>query len=135
MQVSEDYSQIDIEATLLEGKIYTNMIRTLYPGSKMRVNVPRHNIVAGVRGTVFSLNLEDNYIHSVDHAVMLENKFFAKSLLLPGEIAPADNIFARLGRDMLDQVWEDAVALKNTAYEVVYNEKISSAWNKLTGKM
>lgn len=101
----------------------------------MTVKIPRHNVVAGVRGTVFSLNLEDNYIHSVDHAVMLENNFLAKSLLLPGEIAPADNIFARLGKDMLDQIWEDGVALKNATYEVLYNEKISSAWDKLAGKL
>ncbi len=31
MQVADDYSKIEIEATLLQGKIYTNMIRTLYP--------------------------------------------------------------------------------------------------------
>lgn len=98
MQVADDYSKIEIEATLMEGKIYTNMIRTLYPGSKMTVNVPRHNIVAGVRGTEFSLNLDKNYIHSIDHAVMLEKVgiFGKNSLLLPGEIAKADDIFARV---------------------------------------
>lgn len=46
MQVSADYSKIELEATLLDGKVYTDMIRTLYPGSKMSINIPKHNIIA-----------------------------------------------------------------------------------------
>ncbi len=93
----------------------------------MTVNVPKHNIVAGVRGTVFSLNLDQNYIHSIDHAVMLELRgiFTQNSLLLPGEIAQADNIFIRLGKDVLDTLWEDAMNLKNETYTMLYMEKVS----------
>ena len=131
MQVAEDYSKIELEATLMQGKIYTDMIRTLYPGSRMSVRVPEHNIVAGVRGTVFSLNLTGNYIHSIDHAVMLENNFFQSSLLLPGEIASASNIFEKLGREVLDQIWEDAMTLKNEAYKSVRADEMANAWKIL----
>lgn len=131
MQVSSDYSKIELEATLLEGKVYTDMIRTLYPGSRMSINIPSHNIIAGVRGTIFSLNLEDNYIYSVDHSVLLENKFKQQNLLLPGEIVSASNIFEKLGREVLDQIWEDSVALKNATYQAIHADKIASAWGKL----
>ncbi|GEM_PF-856074 len=135
MQVAEDYSKIELEATLMQGKIYTDMIRTLYPGSRMSVRVPEHNIVAGVRGTVFSLNLTENYIHSIDHAVMLENNFFQSSLLLPGEIASASNIFEKLGREVLDQIWEDAMTLKNEAYKSVRADEMGNAWKILAGNL
>lgn len=135
MQVAEDYSKIELEATLMQGKIYTDMIRTLYPGSRMSVRVPEHNIVAGVRGTVFSLNLTENYIHSIDHAVMLENNFFQSSLLLPGEIASASNIFEKLGREVLDQIWEDAMTLKNEAYKSVRADEMENAWKILAGNL
>ena len=135
MQVAEDYSKIELEATLMQGKMYTDMIRTLYPGSRMSVRVPEHNIVAGVRGTVFSLNLTENYIHSIDHAVMLENNFFQSSLLLPGEIASASNIFEKLGREVLDQIWEDAMTLKNEAYKSVRADEMENAWKILAGNL
>ena len=135
MQVAEDYSKIELEATLMQGKIYTDMIRTLYPGSRMSVRVPEHNIVAGVRGTVFSLNLTENYIHSIDHAVMLENNFFQSSLLLPGEIVSATNIFEKLGREVLDQIWEDAMTLKNEAYKSVRADEMENAWKILAGNL
>ena len=135
MQVAEDYSKIELEATLMQGKIYTDMIRTLYPGSRMSVRVPEYNIVAGVRGTVFSLNLTENYIHSIDHAVMLENNFFQSSLLLPGEIASASNIFEKLGREVLDQIWEDAMTLKNEAYKSVRADEMENAWKILAGNL
>ncbi|MBB1554566.1 FecR domain-containing protein [Candidatus Gracilibacteria bacterium] len=135
MQVAEDYSKIELEATLMQGKIYTDMIRTLYPGSRMSVRIPEHNIVAGVRGTVFSLNLTENYIHSIDHAVMLENNFFQSSLLLPGEIASVTNIFEKLGREVLDQIWEDAMMLKNEAYKSVRADEMGNAWKILAGNL
>lgn len=135
MQVAEDYSKIELEATLMQGKIYTDMIRTLYPGSRMSVRVPEHNIVAGVRGTVFSLNLTENYIHSIDHAVMLENNFFQSSLLLPGEIVSATNIFEKLGREVLDQIWEDAMTLKNETYKSVRADEMARAWEILAGNV
>ena len=135
MQVTEDYSKIELEATLMQGKIYTDMIRTLYPGSRMSVRIPEHNIVAGVRGTVFSLNLTENYIHSIDHAVMLENNFFQSSLLLPGEIASATNIFEKLGREVLDQLWEDAMTLKNETYKSVRADEMARAWEILAGNL
>lgn len=135
MQVAEDYSKIELEATLMQGKIYTDMIRTLYPGSRMSVRIPEHNIVAGVRGTVFSLNLTENYIHSIDHAVMLENNFFQSSLLLPGEIASATNIFEKLGREVLDQLWEDAMTLKNETYKSVRADEMARAWEILAGNL
>ena len=46
MKVAQDYSKIEIEASLVAGKIYSNITRTLYPGSYMTVNIPNEKIIA-----------------------------------------------------------------------------------------
>lgn len=135
MKVADDYSKIELEATLLEGKAHTNIIRTLYPGSYMNLRLPSKGVVAGVRGTVFSVNLEQNYIHSIDHIVALKNSLFQSVLLLPGEIASAGNIFEKLTRDVLDMAWEQANAVKDAAYKSAYIQEMTAAFEKIRGNL
>ncbi len=40
MEVSDDYSKIEIELALKEGKFWTNVVRTIYPGSYFRAKLP-----------------------------------------------------------------------------------------------
>lgn len=76
--------------------MWTNMVRTLYPGSYMNVRLPERSLVAGVRGTVFEINLEKGYIHAVDHAVTLKNILFQQVTLFPGKIVSVFDIFKEL---------------------------------------
>ena len=46
MRVTDDYSAIEIELSLETGKIWSNVIRTIYPGSFFRVKLPDNNIIA-----------------------------------------------------------------------------------------
>lgn len=46
MQVADDYSTIEIEILLEKGKIWNNVIRTIYPGSYFRAQLPDNNIIA-----------------------------------------------------------------------------------------
>lgn len=36
---------------------------------------------------------------------------------------------------MLDQIWEDASALKNTAYQAIHEAKIQESWEILKGNI
>lgn len=58
------------------------MVRTLYPNSKIEFRLPKQGVVAGVRGTVFDINLDANYIASVHHGVTLRNRIGQKNLLM-----------------------------------------------------
>lgn len=40
MRVTQDYSSIELVASLERGKIWTNIIRTLYPESEIRIHLP-----------------------------------------------------------------------------------------------
>ncbi len=49
MKVSDDYSKIQLEARLEKGKVWSNIVRTLYPESYVRFRLPDQKLVAGVR--------------------------------------------------------------------------------------
>ena len=40
MRVSADYTSLELEASLVQGKMYTNIVRTLFPGSKVSIRLP-----------------------------------------------------------------------------------------------
>lgn len=41
MRVTKDYSQIELVARLESGKAWSNIVRTLYPGSRVELRTPR----------------------------------------------------------------------------------------------
>lgn len=140
MQVAQDYSKIEIEASLIDGKIYSTIVRTLYPESYLRVKLSNQNTVAWVRGTEFSINLVNDYIHSVDHSVSLENKsfnIFANNsvIILPGEIVWAKNILQKLTSEVLDSAWEYSSNIRNSDYIKQHSEIVKSSWEKISGNL
>lgn len=96
MRVAADYSRIELVASLESGKVWSNIVRTLYPDSRIEFNIPKYGTVAGVRGTVFEINIDNNYIHSVTHSVTLQNSLGQLVTLLPGDVVAADNIFSKI---------------------------------------
>jgi len=109
------------------------MVRTLYPGSEVTFKLPNQGVVAGVRGTVFDINLERGYIHSVDHVVTLKNRLLQSVELMPGEIVSAADILKKLASSALDATWEGANQLRDQAYELARSVELEAAWNRLAG--
>jgi FecR protein len=104
MRVALDYSRIELVASLESGKVWSNIVRTLYPDSRVEFHMPRNGTVAGVRGTVFEINLDANYIHSIDHSVTLSNSIGQLVTLLPGDAVAANNILTKI-QTKLDTTW------------------------------
>ena len=46
MQVADDYSKIELVATLESGKVWSNIVRTLYPDSRIEFHLPKSGTVA-----------------------------------------------------------------------------------------
>ncbi len=46
MQVANDYSKIELVAVLENGKSWSNIVRTLYPDSKIEFKLPKAGTVA-----------------------------------------------------------------------------------------
>ena len=135
MRVASDYSHIELVVSLEKGKVWSNMIRTLYPGSEATFKLPNQGIVAGVRGTVLDINLDAGYIHSVDHIVTLKNNIFQTVELMPGEIVSVWDMFKKLSSSAIDAAWEQANILRDQSYELMRSTHLESAWDLLAGKM
>jgi hypothetical protein len=83
MRVASDYSRIELELALENGKVWNTVVRTLYPDSYFRVKLPKNGTIAGVRGTIFDIDLTSDVIRSSDHAVILSDIFGNNVTLLP----------------------------------------------------
>jgi hypothetical protein len=73
MRVADDYSHIELIASLESGQAWSNIVRSLPIDSRVEFHIPRTGTVAGVRGTVFSIDLTHNAIASIDHSITLTN--------------------------------------------------------------
>lgn len=134
MRVADDYSQIELVAVLESGKVWSNIVRTLYPNSRVEFRIPKTGTVVGVRGTVFEINMDDNYIHSVEHNVMLQGKMWqAPVTLMPGEAVRLDDIKKKILVG-LDTAWVSMNQLKDATYMTVRDSELRWVYDLLIGK-
>ena len=131
MRVANDYSRIELVASLESGKVWSNIVRTLYPDSRVEFHIPKSGTVAGVRGTVFEINLDSNYIHSVDHSVSLSNQIGQLVTLLPGDSVQASNILAKINKK-LDTTWTTINTAKDTAFMQIRNTELRETYTRLS---
>jgi hypothetical protein len=131
MRVADDYSKIELVASLESGKVWSNIVRTLYPESHVEFHIPRSGTVAGVRGTVFEINLDSNYIHSIDHSVSLSNQVGQLVTLLPGDSVQASNILAKIN-NKLDTTWTTINTAKDTAFMQIRNTELRETYTQLS---
>ena len=102
--------------------------------SYFETKLPKNNIVAAVRGTVYEINLDGGYIHAVSHSMQLSD-ISGKSLsLLPGELVSSENIWIKKGKEFIDTTWESI----NTGFDTLYiesrNQILISQKKFLSGK-
>jgi hypothetical protein len=121
MRVSRDYSSIEIELDIEQWKVWTNVVRTIYPGSYFRAKLPEWGIIAWVRWTTFDINLERSYILSVDHSIALSDGLGRKVTLLPWEAVSAKNILEKISLSVRDAFWNEFNQLQD-ASDRLYRE-------------
>lgn len=117
MEVSRNYDTIQISYDMKRGKVWNTVIRTLLWDSYFEARLPKENIIAGVRGTIFEINLENNYIHAVEHATALSDSSGKWINLLPGELVSSENIWVKKWREWLDNTWQEWNTLKDAGYK------------------
>lgn len=133
MRVADDYSKIELVATLENGKVWSNIVRTLYPDSRIEFRLPKSGTVAWVRGTVFEINLDANYIHAINHSVSLKNTFGSLVTLMPGESVRASNILEKVTNE-LDTAWISINQSKDAIYIAARDTKLRGTYILLAGK-
>lgn len=134
VMVNRDLTEIRIANRIEQGKIWTNVVRALFGNSYFVTRIPSQRVTAAVRGTVYEIDLENDYIHSIDHAVTLENDAKQTTTLISGEVARVSNIFERLKSDILDPTWIYLNTKFDEIYRVQLKKKLDDYMEKLAPK-
>jgi hypothetical protein len=132
MRVDQHYTSIETRYALEKGKVWNHIIRLLIGESYFEVDLPKENIVAGVRGTTFEIHLENDYIHAVDHLTELRDNFGRTILLFPGELVKSSNIFEKLHSSLLDTSWNEWNIDADNSYTLLRTRAIQEQIDKLS---
>lgn len=119
LQVSGDLSSVQIRFDTESGKTWSNVIRSLLPDSFFEQTYDNGAYVATVRGTVFEINLDRDYVRSIHHGISIKNtKTNAKTEVLQGKTIQARN-WKILGKELIDTAWDKW----NTNEDVIYMDR------------
>lgn len=106
LSVSNDLASIQIKFDTESGKTWSNVIRSLLPESFFEQTYDKGNYVATVRGTVFEVNIDKNYVRSIHHGVGIKNiGTNATTEVLQGMSVNAKN-WNQVAQELLDNAWK-----------------------------
>ncbi|GAB0175112.1 MAG: hypothetical protein HHAS10_09910 [Candidatus Altimarinota bacterium] len=131
MYASTGYENIAISYKIEHGKVWNTVIRSLIGDSYFEVELPREGVVAGVRGTIFEINLENKYIHAVNHNTSLTQKNQTINLL-PGEVVDSENILLKKGKEWLDTRWSEWNEASDAVYQSIQKLNLDARFESLT---
>jgi len=125
MKAKSISENIQIDFSLESGKSWSNVIRYLYDASYFHERFNNEKALATVRGTVFEINLDNQYVHTIDHAISVEDmKNKGKNVLVTAGWMLDTQSMQIILQKKLDEAWN---AL-NTREDIVYmNERMKMA--------
>ncbi len=134
MDVTMNYEKIQISYDIKKGKVWNTIIRSMLGDSYFEARLPKNDIVAAVRGTVFEINLDARYIHAVSHDMILSDNTGKSVSLLPWDLVSSEDILLRRGKEWLDATWASWNTLADRTYENSRSLLIEKSMLLLSGK-
>ncbi len=122
LNVSSDLSQIQIATSLEKWRVWSNVVRAMFGNSYFTTRVPNYQVTAAVRWTVYEIDAENDYIHSMNHAITLEDANGKKNTIIGGEIVKISDIFTKLKATVLDPIW----IYMNTSFDKNHQEELTT---------
>lgn len=132
MIVSRNYETIEVSYDMKRGKVWNSVIRLLLGDSYFEAHLPKDSIVAWVRGTTFEVNLDNGYIHAVEHATVLSDKTGKSLELMPGELVSSENIWIQKWREWIDTTWQEWNLLGDKTYEKIRTFELEKRLEKIS---
>ncbi|MDP2103851.1 MAG: FecR domain-containing protein, partial [Candidatus Gracilibacteria bacterium] len=131
MKAKSISENIQIDFSLEQGKSWSNVIRYLYDTSYFHERFNNETALATVRGTVFEINLDNQYVHTVDHSISVEDlKNKGKSVLVTAGGVLDTRSMQILLRKKLDEAWNTL----NKSEDIMYmNERMEMVKKQLGG--
>ena len=116
--VSKDYTKINISFDLISGKTWSNVVSFLWKDSYFKQSF--ENVEAGVRGTVFNVDLEQDFIYVTDHQVALTKQDGTEVIISEDKPFSLETFtfvsFTEFVSTMKDSAWQDI----NTTFDQKY---------------
>ena len=107
--VSKDYTKINISFDLISGKSWSNVVSFLWKDSYFKQSFD--NVEAWVRWTVFDVDLDNNYIHVVDHQVTLTQQDGTETIISEDQPFSLETFsfisFTEFVQSVRDTAWQD----------------------------
>ena len=117
--VSEDLTKINISFNLLKWKTWSNIITIMWNDSYFEQEVKWS--IAAVRGTVFEVNYENDYIRTIEHEINLKNINWETIILKENEMFSLKESIIKDLKDLIDNSWE----ILNKKLDKEYFEKLT----------
>ncbi len=116
-------TQVDFSIT--EGKSWSNVVRYLDPNSHFKQRFDNDIKVAAVRGTVFEIQADKDYIRTISHSIDIQDE---KGVLIrplsAGSIASEERVLESLPQTVIDQDWSST----NTALDQILSAELRAKW-------
>ena len=107
--VSEDYTKINISFDLISWKSWSNVVSFLGKDSYFKQSFD--NVEAWVRWTVFDVDLDNKYIHVVDHQVTLTEQDGTETIISEDQPFSLETFsfisFTEFVQSVRDTAWQD----------------------------
>lgn len=127
MSASKDLSNIKIKFNIEQWKTWSNIVKFMTKNSYFTETYDFGNYAATVRWTVFEINLDDNYIHAVNHDVSLIDikndesynvqQWLGRNLSSPKDTTPSE---------IFNQVW----IAENLKLDNEFLKELLEKWQK-----
>ena len=124
MRAETANTDIRVDFSLEQGKSWSNVIKYLYGDSYFHERFNNETALAAVRGTVFEVNLDRKYIHTIDHAVSVEDigNHTGSLFVVAGGVFDTETRKA-LAQNTIDEAWNKI----NSDADIIYlNERMES---------
>lgn len=134
-KVSRDYTDINISFELIAGKTWSNVVSFIGHDSSFTQSF--EGIEAGVRGTIFDVNLENNFVHVTDHQVTLQNENGDVVVLGEGRALNLSNFSLIDLQEFIssfeDTVWKEINGQLDTEYLIELKKRLTSSLQESDG--
>lgn len=131
-QISKDYTDINISFDLLSGKTWSQVVSFMSKDSSFTQSFS--GIEAGVRWTIFDVDLENSYIRVLDHEVSVIDKLWNETQISTGDILNVEDFslinLSRFIRDIEDKSWTAFNKGLDSDYKKILEERLESSLNK-----
>lgn len=124
MRAKTANTDIRIDFSLESGKSWSNVVKYLFGDSRFHERFNDDAAVAAVRGTVFEVNLDKKYLHTVDHGVSVQGTINAmKEIMVVTDGVISTETMQILNKEDIDAAWNEL----NRNEDLIYlNERMDA---------